>query len=191
MLKARNQKKYGPYTPGEIFHSKAYRSLKVKHSRYIYDILRSQLIDKKLNKAERKAYANAQGKPGMRNPHPHSDSVTKRNWDDLRLSYRRLQDYWQINRTESIKASFDELHIKGFIDILTPGGGGDGRPAVYATSERWRRWGEPDYLWPVGPVPDLNGGLKYDYETKAKVTDLEEWKKERKVKPKQKRQLIK
>jgi hypothetical protein len=154
----------------------AYRSLKTKHAHLIYNILRSYLKDSKLSKKERKVRANAMGKPGMRSPHPNSDQVNKENWNNLRLSYRKLMNYWGLKNARTIKAAFYELHDVGLIDILHVGGSGEGDPSVYAMSERWQRWGdERHFKWPVLEPNPETGRIGYRYEAKGQPANVIPW----------------
>jgi hypothetical protein len=166
---------HGPFIYGFIFHSKAYRSLKTKHAHLIYNILRSFLKDKKLKKVERKARADAMGKPGKRSPHPNSDLINKENWNNLTLSYRWLMDYWNLKNARTIKAAFDELHEVGLIDILHVGGGSEGDQSIYAMSERWRRYGERDFKWPVLEPDPKTGRIGYCYEAKGQPDKVIPW----------------
>ena len=187
--KSTSKKLYGPLVPGWIFHSKAYRSLKTKYARYIYDILRSQLIDKKLSKAERKARANSMGKPGMHTPNANSDFINKRNWNELRLSYRKLMNYWGLKNARTIKVSFTELHEHGLIDIIHKGGGFEGEPAIYAMSERYEKYGLADFEWPILEPDPHTGRIGYRYEAKVKPDNVIQLPMSI-PKPKQKRRLI-
>jgi len=43
------------------------------------------------------------------------------------------------------KRAIDELVKKGFIDIMRPGNGFARIPTLYAISDRWRKWGTPEF----------------------------------------------
>lgn len=79
------------------------------------------------------------GKPGKR-----KKELVTMNARDLRLTYAEARQRGLSGG--QFKRARDQLVRVGFIDIIEAGGGMEGNAAKYGESERWRRYGAPDFV---------------------------------------------
>jgi hypothetical protein len=143
------KKQYYAVIPADILNSAAFRALPAGYAHYVYVIIRSKLVHVR---------DAIKGKPGKRS------------------SQYRVFTYREANERGISRGGFNtakrQLADVGLIDIRHQGGGAEGDASVIALSDRWKRYGKPDFVKQV-KVGDLNSGVRYVYETAASkpVTD--------------------
>ncbi len=119
----------GTWLPGEIVTSPAFMALTGKAPQVLLLLYCKRMIRK----------MKVSGKPGKRK----KEYVTM-NALDLRLTYAEARQ-WGLSEGQ-FKRARDQLVRVGFVDIIEAGGGMAGNAAKYGESDRWRRYGEPDFV---------------------------------------------
>lgn len=82
------------------------------------------------------------------------------NNDEIEFTYLEADSKWGISASV-FRNAIDELRNKGFLDIAESGAGLYKSKNKYTLSERWRRYGTPDYEPPKPrPKGPVNRGFK-------------------------------
>lgn len=66
------------------------------------------------------------------------------NAKELTFYYREAEKYYGITQTRFTRG-IDQLVDRGFIDIVEPGIGTARMPTKYGLSDRWRKYGTPEF----------------------------------------------
>ena len=122
--KQNNKKLHGAWLDGELIISKAWISLRTAAPQ-IYCLFLSRLRKQPTGKGKNKKW-------------------TPTNKRELIFPYREAEDRFGISQPRFTRA-IDELIENGFLDIVKAGIGVAREATVYGLSERWRKYGTPEF----------------------------------------------
>jgi hypothetical protein len=67
------------------------------------------------------------------------------NWDDIQFTYKEAREKYNISPA-CFRNAIDELIRVGLLDIASTGNGLHKYITRYALSDRWQKWGLPDFV---------------------------------------------
>ena len=74
---------------------------------------------------------------------PDKGKHRETNTQELTFTYSQAKEYGLTQ--DMFLASLDSLIAKGFLDVVEYGGGLEHRKTIYGLSDRWRKYGKPDF----------------------------------------------
>lgn len=118
----------GVYLENELLKSPAYNAIRSPHSfRVLLEFYRRRVIHKRKDHRGKRA-----------------DSVIMNN-GQITLPYRYAIEKMGISQT-TFSRCLDELVELGFLDVSEPANGLHKMPTKWTLSERWRRYGQADFI---------------------------------------------
>ena len=129
---------HGVYVESDLINSKAFQSLNGKAVRfYLAFLQRRRFVDKKVGKRKRKVCTNK---------------------DEIVFTYAEGEGMGFPKST--FKRLQECLIDRGFLDIVETGAGFARIPHVYSLSERWQKYGTPDFVTSTSPRRGMVGFKK-------------------------------
>ena len=129
---------HGVYVESDLINSKAFQSLNGKAVRfYLAFLQRRRFVDKKVGKRKRKVCTNK---------------------DEIVFTYAEGEGMGFPKST--FKRLQECLIDRGFLDIVETGAGFARIPNVYSLSERWQKYGTPDFVTSTSPRRGMVGFKK-------------------------------
>jgi len=124
----------GVYLPKDLLHSKAFKAIKSAHT---IRVLMEFYLRRRMSKPK-----SRDGKNSL--------PVIVNN-GDIVLDYKYLMDHRGMSQT-TISRCFTELVNLGFVDVAEIANGLHRQPTKWAISERWRKYGTPNFRATERPV---------------------------------------
>ena len=129
---------HGVYVESDLINSKAFQSLNGKAVRfYLAFLQRRRFVDKKVGKRKRTVCTNR---------------------DQIVFTYAEGEGMGFPKST--FKRLQECLIDRGFLDIVETGAGFARIPNVYSLSERWQKYGTPDFVTSTSPRRGMVGFKK-------------------------------